>query len=77
MEKPRMSWLIKTDKDKFEIWSDKEYLTMKSKCEYYGSTPSWVEVRQLESPSTTVHTLRRETVNEKELIPDIAFHNFS
>ena len=48
-----MSWLIKTDKDKFEVWSENEYSTMKLKCEYYGSKPHWTEVRQLEKPQNT------------------------
>ena len=48
-----MSWLIKTDKDNFEVWSDKEYSLMKQKCEYYGAKPHWIDIRQLETPMTT------------------------
>jgi hypothetical protein len=51
MEK-EMSWLVKIDQDKFEVWSDKEYSMMKQKCEYYGAKPHWVEIRQLENPLT-------------------------
>jgi hypothetical protein len=71
-----MSWLIKTDKDKFEIWSDKEYSMMKSKCEYYGSKPYWVEVRQLENSTMPIHTLKRESSEDKELVPDLALSIF-
>jgi hypothetical protein len=76
MQNSRMSWLIKTDKDKFEIWSDSEYSMMKSKCEYYGSKPYWIEVRQLESATTPIHTLKRETSKEKELIGNLALNPF-
>lgn len=53
-----MSWLIKTDNDKFEVWSDKEYSMMKRKCEYYGAKPNWVEVRQLEENTLTSSQLQ-------------------
>ncbi len=52
MEK-EMSWLIKTDKDNFEVWSDREYSMMKQKCEYYGAKPHWVEIRQLDTKTAT------------------------
>ena len=48
-----MSWLIKTDKDNYEVWSDSEYSMMKLKCEYYGAKPHWVEVRQLDVQMVT------------------------
>jgi hypothetical protein len=44
-----MSWLIKTDENKFEIWTDEEYRMKKQKCEYYGSKPSWTEIKQMEN----------------------------
>lgn len=48
-----MSWLIKTDKDNFEVWSDREYSMMKQKCEYYGAKPHWEEIRQLDTQTTS------------------------
>lgn len=48
-----MYWLIKTDLNEFEIWSDLQYAMMVRKCEYYGAHPSWQKIRELEPTSIT------------------------
>lgn len=36
-----MAWLIKTEINKLEIWSDNKFDSMTRKCEYYGAKPLW------------------------------------
>jgi len=67
-----MSWLIKTEEDKFEIWTDQEYTMMKQKCEYYGSKPRWSAVRQLES--TTINAYKQPYPTKADgFITDLVF----
>jgi hypothetical protein len=69
-KKEGMSWLIKTEEDKFEIWTDQEYTMRKQKCEYYGSEPLWVEVRQLES-SISRNAYEKPVISTNLLIKDL------
>jgi len=69
-KKEGMSWLIKTEADKFEIWTDQEYTMRKQKCEYYGSKPLWVEVRQLES-SVLRNAYEKPVISASQLIKDL------
>lgn len=50
-----VSWLIKTGKDKFEIWTDEEFSMRKHKCEYYGSQPFWTVVKQIDSSIQNIY----------------------
>ena len=43
-----MYWLIKTDLNQLEIWSDIQCSMMVRKCEYYGAKPFWQKIRELE-----------------------------
>lgn len=65
-----MSWLIKTEEGKFEIWTDQEYTVRKQKCLYYGSKPLWVEVRQLEG-SASINAYEKPALSTKQLIKDL------
>jgi hypothetical protein len=65
-----MSWLIKTEEGKFEIWTDQEYTMKKQKCLYYGSKPLWVEVRQLDS-SASINAYEKPAISTTQLIKDL------
>ena len=69
-KKQDMSWLIKTEEGKFEIWTDQEYTIKKQKCEYYGSKPLWVEVRQLES-SVSRNAYEKPAISANQLIGNL------
>ena len=45
-----MNWLVKTNAQQFEIWSESEYQNRLSKCQYYGARPFWKKVRMLAPP---------------------------
>jgi hypothetical protein len=69
-----MSWLIKTEDDKLEIWTDQEYTMMNQKCDYYGAKPHWLVVRQLDSPVENTPYKQPVIVESEEgFIPDLAF----
>lgn len=65
-----MSWLIKIEEDKFEIWTDQEYTMRKQKCLYYGSKPLWVEVRQLEN-SVSRNVYEKPSISPNLRISDL------
>ena len=46
-----MSWLVKTNSKKFEVWSETEYRDRLLKCEYYGARPFWQKIRKLSPPT--------------------------
>ena len=47
-----MSWLVKTNSKKFEVWSETEYRDRLLKCEYYGARPFWQKIRKLSPPTS-------------------------
>jgi len=46
-----MAWIIKTDVNKLEIWSEDKYKSMTRKCLYYGSKPGWSVVSKVNHKS--------------------------
>lgn len=50
-----VSWLIKTEENRFEIWTDEEYSMRQQKCEYYGSKPFWKEVKKIDESLQNIY----------------------
>ncbi len=46
-----MNWLIKTNAEQLEVWSESEYQNRLMKCEYYGARPFWEKIRRLTPPN--------------------------
>lgn len=44
-----MHWLVKTNLNEFEVWTDATHSMMVKKCEYYGAKPFWQEVEKFET----------------------------
>ncbi len=45
-----MNWLVKTNSQQLEVWSESEYRNKLMKCEYYGARPFWQKIRKLAPP---------------------------
>ncbi len=46
-----MNWLVRTNSEQLEVWSDTEYNHRLMKCQYYGARPFWEKIRSLVPPS--------------------------
>jgi hypothetical protein len=50
-----MYWLVKTNSNQLEIWSESEQQFRLMKCEYYGAKPFWENIRKISPPGPDQH----------------------